>query len=138
MGRANGDDFTPPLAELDGPEAACQNGDVLTATAVGDIISAYINGRKVLQGEDSVITAGGFQKLFVDCGNKRRMARCTNRCTKTSLPCPMSPTVADYCTRTLLILRGPAGELPPVTAEAGGSSPVVPAIHSKAVKSEWN
>ena len=60
MGRANGpvDDFTPPLAELDGPEAACQNGDVITGTVVGDVISAYINGRRVLQNEDSVITSG--------------------------------------------------------------------------------
>ena len=53
---------------------------------------------------------------------------CTNRCTKTSLRCPMKPTVADSRTPNRLILRGPAGDLPPVTAEAAGSSPVVPAI----------
>lgn len=60
MGRANGpvEDFTPPLAELNGPEAACQNGDVITGMVIGDVISAYINGKKVLQTEDSVITSG--------------------------------------------------------------------------------
>jgi hypothetical protein len=41
----------------------------------------------------------------------------------------MKPTVADYRTRNLLILRGPTVEQPPVTAEVAGSSPVVPAIH---------
>jgi len=40
----------------------------------------------------------------------------------------MKPTVADSRTPNRLILRGPAGDLPPVTAEAAGSSPVVPAI----------
>src|SRR5215813_10548280 len=47
MGRANGppDDFTPPIAELHGPSAACQNGDVITGTVVGDVITVYINGR---------------------------------------------------------------------------------------------
>jgi hypothetical protein len=60
MGRANGppDDFTPPLAELKGPSAACQNGDVITGTIVGSVITAYINGKKVIQGTDSVITSG--------------------------------------------------------------------------------
>ena len=48
----------------------------------------------------------------------------------------MKPTVADSRTPNRLILRGPAGDLPAVTAEAAGSSPVVPAIHSKAVN-EW-
>ena len=46
----------------------------------------------------------------------------------------MIPTVADSRRLNRLILRGPAGDLPPVTAEAAGSSPVVPAIHSKAVR----
>ena len=60
MGRANGppDDFTPPIAELKGPSAACQNGDVVTATIVGNVITAYINGKRVIQGIDSVITSG--------------------------------------------------------------------------------
>jgi hypothetical protein len=40
----------------------------------------------------------------------------------------MKPTVADSRTPNRLILREPAGDLPPVTAEAAGSSPVVPAI----------
>ena len=44
----------------------------------------------------------------------------------------MKPTVADNRNPNLLILRVPVSELPPVTAEAAGSSPVVPAIHSKA------
>jgi hypothetical protein len=60
MGRGNGprDDFTPPIAELHGPSAACQNGDVVTGTIVGSVITAYINGKKVIQGMDSVITSG--------------------------------------------------------------------------------
>src|SRR5262249_48885196 len=53
---------------------------------------------------------------------------CTNRRTKPSLPCPLTPTVADYRTRNRLILRVPASERPPVTAEAAGSGPVAPAI----------
>jgi len=48
----------------------------------------------------------------------------------------MKPTVADSRTPNRLILRGPAGDLPAVTAEAAGSSPVVPAIHSKRF-TEW-
>jgi hypothetical protein len=43
----------------------------------------------------------------------------------------MTPTVADNRTRNLLILRGPASDRPSVTAEAAGSSPVVPAILKK-------
>lgn len=60
MGRANGppDNFTPPFVELHGPSAACQNRDVITGTVVGDVITAYINGRKVLQARDSVISSG--------------------------------------------------------------------------------
>ncbi len=53
---------------------------------------------------------------------------CTNRCTRTSLPCPIPPTVADYRTSNLLILRRPVGEGAPVTAEVASSSLVVPAI----------
>jgi hypothetical protein len=45
----------------------------------------------------------------------------------------MKPTVADSRTPNRLILRGPAGDLPPVTAEAAGSSPVVPAISNQAL-----
>ncbi len=41
----------------------------------------------------------------------------------------MGPTVADYRTSNLLILRLPAA----VTAEVASSSLVVPAIHSKRV-----
>jgi hypothetical protein len=41
----------------------------------------------------------------------------------------MKPTVADSRTPKRLILRGPADDLPAVTAEAAGSSPVVPAIY---------
>ena len=62
--------------------------------------------------------------------------RCTKRRTKTSLPCLTAPTVADYRTRNLLILRAPAVGVSPVTAEAAGSSPVIPATHSKAVRSD--
>jgi hypothetical protein len=40
----------------------------------------------------------------------------------------MAPTVADYRTRNLLILRAPAIDFPPVTAEVASSSLVVPAI----------
>ena len=40
----------------------------------------------------------------------------------------MKPTVADNRNLNLLILRVPVGDGPPVTAEAAGSSPVVPAI----------
>ena len=60
MGRANGppDDFTPPIAELKGPRAACQNGDVIGGTIVGNVITAYINGKRVIQATDSVITSG--------------------------------------------------------------------------------
>ena len=39
--------------------------------------------------------------------------------------------VADNRARKLLILLVPTSELPPVTAAAAGSSPVVPAIHSQ-------
>jgi hypothetical protein len=49
----------------------------------------------------------------------------------------MKPTVADSRTPNRLILRGPAGDLPPVTAEVASSSLVVPAIHSEAF-SEWS
>ena len=60
MSRANGppDVFTRPFGELHGPTAACQNGDVVTGTIVGSVITAYINGKKVIQGTDSVITSG--------------------------------------------------------------------------------
>jgi hypothetical protein len=60
LGRANGlpDDFTPPIAELHGSGAACQNGDVVTGTVVGSVITAYINGKKALQATDSVIASG--------------------------------------------------------------------------------
>jgi len=60
MRRANGppDEFTPPIAELHGPSAACQSGDIITGTIVGSVITAYINGKKVIQGMDSVITLG--------------------------------------------------------------------------------
>jgi hypothetical protein len=50
----------------------------------------------------------------------------------------MKPTVADSRTPNRLILRGPAGDLPPVTAEAAGSSPVVPAIFSNSCKTPSN
>ena len=36
---------------------------------------------------------------------------CTNLCTKTSLRCPMKPTVADSRTPDRLVLCGPAGDL---------------------------
>ena len=39
----------------------------------------------------------------------------------------MMPTVADYRTSNLLILRAPATEKVPVTQEVAGSSPVAPA-----------
>jgi hypothetical protein len=42
----------------------------------------------------------------------------------------MTPTVADYRTSNLLILRAPATARA-VTAEVASSSLVVPAIHSK-------
>ena len=41
----------------------------------------------------------------------------------------MTPVVADYRTRNLLILLVPASEVLPVTAEVASSSLVVPAIH---------
>jgi hypothetical protein len=34
------------------------NGDVLKATIVGNVITAYINGNKVLQGTDNTFTSG--------------------------------------------------------------------------------
>ncbi len=43
----------------------------------------------------------------------------------------MGPTVADYRTSNLLILRLPAVERPTVTAEVASSSLVVPAILNK-------
>jgi hypothetical protein len=45
----------------------------------------------------------------------------------------MTPTVADYCTSNLLILRVPATERVPVTAEVASSSLVVPAISNQAL-----
>src|SRR6266446_3712009 len=45
----------------------------------------------------------------------------------------MTPTVADYRTSNLLILRVPATARVPVTAEVASSSLVVPAILSKRV-----
>jgi len=50
---------------------------------------------------------------------------------------PITPTVADNRTRNRLILRRPAGERPTVTAEAAGSSPVVPAIFFKHLREIW-
>ena len=44
-----------------------------------------------------------------DSGRQRK--RCTNRCTKPFRPCPISPTVADYCRRIRLIPLSPASEL---------------------------
>jgi len=72
MGRANGppDDFTPPLAELHGPSAACQNGDVITGTIVGNVITAYINGRMAIQAADSDITSGAPGFGFFHQGTK--------------------------------------------------------------------
>ena len=61
--------------------------------------------------------------------------RCTNRCTKSFRPCPISPTVAGYCRRIRLIPLSPASELPTVTAEVASSSLVVPAILSKELAS---
>src|SRR5262244_2053674 len=55
-------------------------------------------------------------------------ACCTNRCTKTSRPCPMYPMVADNRTRNLLILRGPAVSNFLDTEEVRGSSPPGPTI----------
>ena len=49
-----------------------------------------------------------------------RHKRCTNRCTKSFRPCPISPTVADYCRRIRLIPLSPASELPTVTARPHG------------------
>jgi hypothetical protein len=50
----------------------------------------------------------------------------------------MTPVVADYRARNLLILRVPATARVPVTAEvATSTSLVVPAIHSEAF-SEWS
>jgi hypothetical protein len=70
MGRANGHDFTPPLAELYGPSAACQNGDVITGTVVGNVITAYINGKKVIQATDSEITSGSPGFGFFHAGTR--------------------------------------------------------------------
>lgn len=58
--RADGppDKFTRPIAELRGSAAACQDGDVITGTIVGNVITAYINGRKTIQGVDSTIISG--------------------------------------------------------------------------------
>ena len=74
MGRANGprDDFTPPIAELRGPNAACQNGDVITGTVMGDVITVYINGKRVIQGEDSVIISGSPGFGFFHLGTHAR------------------------------------------------------------------
>jgi hypothetical protein len=75
MGRANGppDDFTPPIAELHGASAACQNGDVITGTIVGGVITAYINGKKVIQGMDSVITSVRRASAFFTKERTRRI-----------------------------------------------------------------
>jgi len=74
MGRANGppDNFTPPFVELHGPSAACQNGDVMTGTVVGNVITAYINGRKVIQATDSVISSGSPGFGFFHQGTRTR------------------------------------------------------------------
>src|SRR6516162_10550540 len=50
--------------------------------------------------------------------------RCTNRCTTSFRPCPISPTVADYCRRIRLIPLSPSSELPTVTAEAKKIGPL--------------
>ena len=52
--------------------------------------------------------------LPAEVGTAFYCGRCTNRCTKSFRPCPISPTVA-------------------VTAEVASSSLVVPAIHSERV-----
>jgi hypothetical protein len=47
---------------------------------------------------------------------------------------PTLPSEPDHCRRIRLIPLSPASELPTVTAEAAGSSPVVPAIFSNTYK----
>jgi hypothetical protein len=41
-----------------GPALSCVNGDVLKATAIGNTITVYLNGAKVLQATDSTYTGG--------------------------------------------------------------------------------
>ena len=83
------------------------------------------NGHRRSPGRGGILTV----PYGADSGRQRK--RCTNRCTKPFRPCPISPTVADYCRRIRLIPLSPASELPTVTAEVASSSLVVPAIHSK-------
>jgi hypothetical protein len=54
--------------------------------------------------------------------------RLSPRCTKGSLTCPMTPTVADYRHRNPLSLLVPVIECQPVTAEVAGSSLAVPFV----------
>jgi hypothetical protein len=62
---------------------------------------------------------------------------CTNRCTRTSLRCPMKPTVADSRTPNRLILRGPAGDLPQSRQRPRVRVPSSPPFFSKDLRNGW-
>ena len=50
-------DFTY-LSRATGPQSGVANGDVVKATIVGDVITAYINGVQVLRATDNTYTSG--------------------------------------------------------------------------------
>jgi hypothetical protein len=86
----------------------------------------------------SLMLAGdvkSLHRLFVSWGFETRyFANWQNGPSDLRWRCQESALVrnsAGLPTPNRLILRGPAGDLPPVTAEATGSSPVVPAIFFK-------
>jgi len=60
------------------------------------------NGHRRSPGRGGILTV----PYGADSGRQRK--RCTNRCTKPFRPCPISPTVADYCRRIRLIPLSPA------------------------------
>jgi hypothetical protein len=60
VGKINGPigDFPASFDEKHGIDYACHDGDVITGTIIGKTLSAYINGRQVLQATDSTFAAG--------------------------------------------------------------------------------
>jgi len=77
------------------------------------------------------------RKITWDQGPRAAEGRCTKRCTKSALSCPIAPTVADNRTRNLLILRAPVVAMSLDTEEVRGSSPPGPTICFNHFRS-WN
>jgi hypothetical protein len=64
------------LAIADGPEYGVADGDVVKATVVGDVITAFVNGRKVLEARDIAYTSGSPGIGFFLQGERRTPGNC--------------------------------------------------------------